>query len=62
MKIEQNQIDHILNTINDAKEDASRNNTKYSVVYIDTLQEVITVRAELSGEEFGWQHILSVEP
>tara|TARA_R110000822_G_scaffold107764_4_gene236791 strand:+ start:1998 stop:2186 length:189 start_codon:yes stop_codon:yes gene_type:complete len=62
MKIQPNQINHILETIVDAKFDAERNNVAYSVVYIDSLQEVITVKAEFSGEDFGWKHILSVFP
>ena len=62
MKLQQTHINIIKEVINDAHSDAKRTNTEYSVVYVDTLQELITVRSELSGEEFGWQHILSVSP
>ena len=62
MKLQQTHINIIKEVINDAHSDAKRTNTEYSVVYVDTLQELITVRSELSGEEFGWPHILSVSP
>jgi precorrin-4 methylase len=62
MKIQQNTINLIKEVLNDASSDALRKNTPVSVVYVDTLQELIVVESNISGEEYGWQPILEVSP
>lgn len=62
MKIQQNTIDLIKQVLNDASSDALRKNTPVSVVYVDTLQELIVVDSNIGGEEYGWQPILEISP
>jgi hypothetical protein len=62
MKIQQNTINLIKEVLNDASSDALRKNTPVSVVYVDTLQELIVVESNIGGEEYGWQPILEVSP
>ena len=62
MKIQQNTINLIKEVLNDASSDAQNKNTTVSVVYIDTLQELIVVDSNIGGEEYGWQPILEVSP
>lgn len=62
MKIQQNTINLIKEVLNDASSDARNKNTTVSVVYIDTLQELIVVDSNIGGEEYGWQPILEVSP
>jgi hypothetical protein len=62
MKIQQNTINLIKEVLNDASSDALRKNTPVSIVYVDTLQELIVVESNIGGEEYGWQPILEVSP
>jgi hypothetical protein len=62
MKIQQNTINFIKEVLNDASSDALRKNTPVSIVYVDTLQELIVVESNIGGEEYGWQPILEVSP
>jgi hypothetical protein len=62
MKIQQNTINLIKEVLNDASSDALTKNTPVSIVYVDTLQELIVVESNIGGEEYGWQPILEVSP
>tara|TARA_B100000768_G_C10984844_1_gene251422 strand:- start:355 stop:543 length:189 start_codon:yes stop_codon:yes gene_type:complete len=62
MKIQQNTINLLKEVLRDAHSDAQKNNTPYSVVYVDTLQELIVIDSKIGGEEYGWQTIIEVSP
>jgi hypothetical protein len=62
MKIQQNTVNLIKEVLSDATIDAQKNNRAYSVVYVDTLQELIVIPSNASGDEFGWQTIVEISP